>query len=64
MIQTEMKFRGRNGLSVHKVVLEVRGEAATADVLIMHDPYGCSYELPWQAVLDAGMEFVTKVAKE
>lgn len=65
MKQTEMKVRGRDGLSVHNVVLEIRGEDARADALVIHGPYGgCSYELPWKDVLDAGMEFVRKAAEE
>lgn len=65
MKQTEMKIRDRKGFSVHNVVLEIRGEAARADTLIIHGPYGgCSYELAWKDVLDAGMEFVRKVAEE
>lgn len=65
MKQTEMKIRDRKGFSVHNVVLEIRGEDARADTLIIHGPYGgCSYELPWKDVLDAGMEFVKKEANK
>lgn len=58
MKQTEMKVRGRDGLSVHNVVLEVRGEDAHAEKLIIHGPTGCEIELKADDVTKALYDFV------
>lgn len=58
MKQTEMKIKERKGFSVHNALLEVRGEDAHADKLIIHGPTGCEIELKADDVTAALYDFV------
>lgn len=64
MRQTEMKIRERKGFSVHNAILEVRGEDAHADKLIIHGPTGCEIELKADDVTAVLYGFVREAAKE
>ena len=58
MKQTEIKIIERKGYSVHKAILEVRGEDTRADRIIVHGPKGCTIELKADDVMDALYSFV------
>ncbi len=63
MKQTEMKIKERKGFSVHNAVLEVRGEDAHAEKLIIHGPTGCEIELNADDVTAALYEFIEEANK-
>lgn len=65
MQQTTMKIKERKGFSIHNAVLEVRGEDAHAEKLIIHGPtIGCEIELKADDVTAVLYDFVREASKK
>ena len=64
MKDTTMKIRERKGFSVHQATIVIREDEDGSRVFCIMGPKGCDIEMPWEDVLEAGMEFVKKVAEE
>lgn len=64
MKHTTMKIMEKRGFSVHQADIVVREDHEGVRTFAIHGPKGCDIELPWDDVLEAGMEFVRKVAEE
>lgn len=63
-MKTTMKIMENKGYSKHEAVLLVSEDIEGNRALHIHGPKGCMISLPWDDVLEAGMEFVKKVAEE
>ena len=63
MKQTIMIIKERKGFSSHQAIISIREDSDGSRIFSIIGPKGCSIELPWEDVLDAGMEFVKKAAE-
>lgn len=64
MKDTIMMIRERKGFSSHQATITIREDRDGSRIFSITGPKGCSIELPWEDVLQAGMEFVNKVASD
>lgn len=63
-MKTIMKIMEKKGYSNHQAVLLVSEDIEGVRTMTIHGPKGCLISIPWEDVLQAGMEFVKKVAEE
>jgi len=63
-MKTIMKIMEKKGYSNHQAVLLVSEDIEGVRTMKIHGPKGCLISIPWEDVLEAGMEFVKKVAEE
>lgn len=63
-MRTIMKIMEKKGYSNHQAELLVSEDIEGIRTMKIHGPKGCLISIPWEDVLQAGMEFVKKVAEE